>query len=469
MQSSLSDPGLVPDLAPGLIRLASRLAGASDAEDLVQATWVRALEHHGSVKDHRPWLRQVLVNEQRMRLRGRRRRDEREQSQREVHDDPPDLEDIVHCLEVARIVDDLLGELDDDVQLVVRERYFGGDSAAEIARRHRIPAGTVRWRLKSGLDHLRDRLDARYGGRRALWAGGFAPASIAPTLLGPVASPPSTAGHTSTAAAKGLSAMSVKILLAAGLTATAGGVAWVASSEPEPEPVVTTAAQASAPADDSAPATRELTPPVAVEEAAPKPTRAVVAPSATERAKRQAQWASRRSKIQAAQAAQPAQPDAPEGMSWHAAGSDVAIPLPHEGEHVFCESDEECPDGLAEQIVGMVEGCKDFMGHADPSLSLAAHVIGAPDVGFIVESVELSSGDDAPEDLRECLTESMYTLDLGPTDRCVDKTLRLTLADAPVNIDALADAELDEQTRAALEEALARGDKAHMMFLEEGE
>jgi len=80
MRSSLSDPGLVPDQAPGLMRLASRLAGASDAEDLVQSTWLRTLEHGDAVDVPRSWLRRVLVNEQRMQLRGRLRRDERERA-----------------------------------------------------------------------------------------------------------------------------------------------------------------------------------------------------------------------------------------------------------------------------------------------------------------------------------------------------------------------------------------------------
>src|SRR5205823_1008819 len=46
-------------------------------------------------------------------------------------------------------------------------RYYEELSAAEIARRTEVPAGTVRWRLKEGLDRLRRQLDERSGGRRA--------------------------------------------------------------------------------------------------------------------------------------------------------------------------------------------------------------------------------------------------------------------------------------------------------------
>jgi hypothetical protein len=47
-------------------------------------------------------------------------------------------------------------------------RYLEGLSAAQIARRERIPAGTVRWRLKEGLDRLRARLDRTSGGTEEL-------------------------------------------------------------------------------------------------------------------------------------------------------------------------------------------------------------------------------------------------------------------------------------------------------------
>ncbi len=73
------------------------------------------------------------------------------------------------------------------MRLVVRERYFEGRSAAEVARAHGIPAGTVRWRLEVGLDRLRDQLDARYEPSTASMSA--------------------NAGGTSTATAKGWTAM----------------------------------------------------------------------------------------------------------------------------------------------------------------------------------------------------------------------------------------------------------------------
>ncbi len=426
MQTPVTDPGLVPDLAPGLMRLASRLAGSSDAEDLVQSTWVRALEHHGLVRDRRPWLRRVMRNEQQMQLRGRKRREQREHTQRDLGEAPADVDELVHCLEVAQIVHGLLEELDDDLQLVVRERYFQGSSAAEIARRHRIPAGTVRWRLKSGLDRLRTQLDARYGGRRALWAGGFAPASLGSTLSPSAASQSSTAGETLTAAGKGLSTMSLKILLATSLVATAGGVAWIASAEPEPTSVTTADAANLAPI------------------AAPSVT-AMATSDRSERSESRARWAKRRSAIQAAQAT----------------GTPKPLPAPAEANPqptAEGEGDQSYLNRLTPEVIGLLNGCREFMEGIDPSVTLNAHVIGAPDVGMIVESVELSSHDGASEELLECLTESMYDLELGAVEHSVDHEMTMMLGGSSMDL-TLEDIDLgtlDPRTRAAITEALAR-------------
>jgi len=48
-------------------------------------------------------------------------------------------------------------------------RYYEGLSAAEVARRLGVPAGTVRWRVKRALAQLRDELDRAHGGDRQRW------------------------------------------------------------------------------------------------------------------------------------------------------------------------------------------------------------------------------------------------------------------------------------------------------------
>jgi RNA polymerase sigma-70 factor (ECF subfamily) len=444
MQQSSSDPvaGLKP--APGLMRLASRLAAGPDAEDLVQSTWLRALEHEGPVRARTSWLRRVLVNEQRMQIRAGRRRGDRERATGHAVETPVEVDHVVHWLEVARVVGELVEELDEPVRLVVRERYFHGDTAAEIARRHRIPAGTVRWRLKSGLDRLRAGLDARYGGRRALWAGG-----LAPTVVPHSASPPASAGMTP--ATKGVSAMSVKIVLAMSVLAvSSGAAAWVATQDDADEvnEVVGVAAH------DDAPVASALA-------SAPETVRDADATASPDRAT----WARRLAEIRAAHGS-----TAKPGASGPAAAAHAGADEPCDEPHVGMCTDEECMEQLADQVLGLVDGCKEFMGDVPRDLSLTANVVGAPDVGTIVEHVELSSEETTPADLQECLTESMYTLDLGPTESNVEQTITVMLG--AHSVDDLAHVDLDDETRAELQQAIEQaGDdaKVHVVHLAEDE
>ena len=56
-----------------------------------------------------------------------------------------------------------------DWKIIALLNEDGRMASAEIARRAGIPEGTVRSRLKRGLDQLRERLDGTFGNRRA-WA-----------------------------------------------------------------------------------------------------------------------------------------------------------------------------------------------------------------------------------------------------------------------------------------------------------
>ena len=417
----MQDPGL--EHAPALMRLASTLA-RSDAEDLVQATWVRALEHDAPVRARRSWLRKVLVNERNMSVRTEQRRRDRDAAAGQAEDAPVEVEDVVHCLDVARTVNDLVDELDDDVRTVVRERYFDGSTAADIARKHAIPAGTVRWRLKSGLDRLRTRLDERYGGRRALWAGGFA----SPTLSQTAASE----------AAKGTTAMSTKILAAIALAAgTAGGAAYVVHASdatdaaPVSSPATAKALAVATPTPDEAPAAQAVDEP---SPSPPAPTRANKATAASPAQK--ATWKHRRDEIHAAHEA--AHPE-------HAEGCD------HDENHITVCEDEACWMKLADEVMAMVEGCSHLLDQFPPDLALKANVVGAPDVGLVVDGVELQTDADVPAEVEECLTETMYTLDLGPADH--NFAQEITVMMSATRGHGLED--LDEETRARVEEAMA--------------
>jgi RNA polymerase sigma factor (sigma-70 family) len=151
----------------------SRLARAlvaqpADAGDLAQDTWTAAMaspgERRGSLG---AWLTGTMRNLARMRVRAgaRRLRHETEAAQAagSVQDGPsPDV--LLERLEAQQIVARHVLELDEPVRQTVLLRYYEGLSAAEIGRRLGVPAGTVRWRLKSGLDQLRALLDQSFDG-----------------------------------------------------------------------------------------------------------------------------------------------------------------------------------------------------------------------------------------------------------------------------------------------------------------
>lgn len=434
MRSAI-DAAPVLEPTPALLRLAGRLAGDDDADDLVQSTMVRALEHDGEAHEPGPWLRRVLINQRWMQLRATRRRQAREQAAAEPAPEAVDLEHVVQCMEVARIVGSLVDELDVDLRTVIRARYFDDENSTEIARRHGIPAGTVRWRLKLGLEQLRERLDARYGGRRALWAGVVAPIGVEPTLASTAASPSMTGGSVTLAPAKGMAAMGIKIVI--GLVLLGGGAAAGVAAVRSPAQV------ADANAIDGAPLA-----------AAPAVERGAVAHTGG-RIDRP-QWDHRRARIRSALAdteTVAAPGSSTVGSSPRRQEDRAALaPLP------VCGS-ASCMTRLTSEINELFDGCDEFIGASPPELTLSANVIGAPGVGTIVESVELTSDDPVSAELRECLIENMYTLDLGPAEVEFETPIQTQLGGRDLALEGIDEADLDEMQRLELEAAIAAGEE----------
>jgi len=131
----------------------------AQADDLLQDAAVAALEHPPEEAPPRAWLAVVLRNRRRMTARAAARRDAREHAVAVIADEVerPDA-----ALDRARAFERLaaaLVALDEPFRTTVVRRYLDGQSAAQIANALRVPAGTVRWRLKTGLDRLRAALD----------------------------------------------------------------------------------------------------------------------------------------------------------------------------------------------------------------------------------------------------------------------------------------------------------------------
>ncbi|HEX4449478.1 MAG TPA: sigma-70 family RNA polymerase sigma factor [Kofleriaceae bacterium] len=145
----------------GLRALARALVGSDvDADDLLQDTAVDAIRHppRDDGRPTRPWLAAVLRNRSRMDLRAASRRRRREQAVAETASDASAGDSIDRARVLERLSRALV-ELDEPFRTTVVRRYLDGQSSAEIARALAVPPGTVRWRLKTGLDRLRAALD----------------------------------------------------------------------------------------------------------------------------------------------------------------------------------------------------------------------------------------------------------------------------------------------------------------------
>ncbi len=168
MTPSSDDPQAAELLAHAawIRRLALGLVGQPAlADDLVQDTWLAALRRPPSAeRPLRPWLGTVLRNAARQAFRGSGRRARREAEARPA-EPVPGPEELAERLELERALTDELARLAEPFRSTLMLRFYGGLEPSEIARRQDLPAGSVRWRVKRGLDLLRERLDARFGGR----------------------------------------------------------------------------------------------------------------------------------------------------------------------------------------------------------------------------------------------------------------------------------------------------------------
>lgn len=229
-------------------RLVQTLAGGRDVgDDVLQETWIAAARRPpGADRPLRAWLTVVVRNFVRSRVRSEERRDAREQAALDAVGATDTPEELVARAQARRLLAEMVLEIEEPYRQTLLLRYYEGRSAAEISRLQGVPAGTVRWRLKTALDQLRRRLDERHGGDRDSWLGLLAPlAERHPTAVHPGAQGPSPVAGSS----KVGSAIKGAIVLAIVVP-----VVWVVQSRrggPEPHAIL-----AAAPSRIPAPATR---------------------------------------------------------------------------------------------------------------------------------------------------------------------------------------------------------------------
>lgn len=209
------------------------------AQDVVQDTWVQALQHgpHRLVA-LRSWLGRVATNRARDVRRATVRRERRERDAM-VGAATESVGDTASRLALQRDVVGAVLSLGEPYKSVVLLRYYHDLEPTEIAARLGSKPATVRTQLVRAHEQLRERLDRDHGGRAA-WA----------TLLLPAYAEPAAAGSAA------LKAAAMATMLAIGAT----GYFAMGIGDPAPPraPAAVVTATVS-PAADAAP-DRELAP-----------------------------------------------------------------------------------------------------------------------------------------------------------------------------------------------------------------
>ena len=162
--------------APFLRRLARALVkDEQGAEDLVQETWVAALERSpGPAETVRGWLARLARNRARSDRRGDQRRRVREA--RAAGHGASGRAASKRETDVAERVLTAVLSLDEPYRGAVLARYYQDLTPTEIAERAGKPVKTIETRLRRARQELRRRLDGDFGGRE-IW--GLAIAGLA--------------------------------------------------------------------------------------------------------------------------------------------------------------------------------------------------------------------------------------------------------------------------------------------------
>ncbi len=154
---------LFADLASELRRFVLGVVRDPDlADDVMQATFLKALEHGHEVRieTSRGWLFRVAFHEA---LASRRRTSTRDEGNRRLarlrprpDDAPPD--DPLIRVETVALVREALGKLPEEQRRVVLARVYEDKTFAEIAGETGLPLGTVLTRMRRALEKMRKTL-----------------------------------------------------------------------------------------------------------------------------------------------------------------------------------------------------------------------------------------------------------------------------------------------------------------------
>ena len=366
-------------------RVANYVAASSaDAEDAVQDAWLAALEHPPTeASTAQPWLGAVVRNAVRARFRSASRRQQREQAVAGTPTALPSTENLLAAAQMQRQLADAVLELDEPYRTTVLLRFYQELSSAEIARQLGIPEGTVRWRLKTAIDHLRAELEKTQRQDLKHWVAALAPGLPSPTV-------PTTISATLLKGSLVMKTVTATVVVAAIVAAI---LFYYKSSS-------------------STPTQTELPPPLrraamAAPALAPAAAEAPVATAPRQRLSPTAR-ATRLQQMAAAKAAA----HQPEPSALPTSGT---TPQPHTG-----DIDPAYVKARIVELRPYLIECYQNTLATDPTMqgniTVRFTIVGEPEVGGLVGESEID--DDASTiknpDFRQCIQESMYAANFEP-------------------------------------------------------
>jgi RNA polymerase sigma-70 factor, ECF subfamily len=139
-------------------QLASALVSdQSEAADVSQEACLALLRHPPRQQPvPSAWIGRVIGNFVRLRAREEHRRERRHAASALLGPERTPTPDVlVERAELRAEVADMILELREPFRKTLVLRYYGGMAAPEIGRLLGVSEGTVRWRIKIGLDRLR--------------------------------------------------------------------------------------------------------------------------------------------------------------------------------------------------------------------------------------------------------------------------------------------------------------------------
>jgi RNA polymerase sigma-70 factor (ECF subfamily) len=146
------------------------LHDSAAAEDIVQeaflSVWRKAASYQTQQGSVRSWLQAIIHHRAIDRVRASAHRDQyvtqlEPEHEQEIVSEQPEVWEEAWQREQAVVIRSALEQLPQEQRLVIGLAYFGGYTHSEISERWHIPLGTVKGRMRLGLQKMRQLLQAR--------------------------------------------------------------------------------------------------------------------------------------------------------------------------------------------------------------------------------------------------------------------------------------------------------------------